>query len=267
MYRAPVLEQELALAHELADRAGEIALGFYGGTFEVRHKPDATPVTEADLAIEAMVREVIAARFPGDAILGEEQGGSTGEAERTWILDPIDGTKNFAEAIPVWATLIGLQIGDRFELGVASAAALGERYWAVRGAGAHCNGEPIRVREAVTSLDQAFLCLTELDELLASPLADAFLELVRACRRTRAFGDFWGHCLVARGAVDVMVEPALSIWDYAALVPILEEAGGRCTRLDGGALSAVGRPGGEEQSMVSTNDSLHDEVLSRLRTG
>ncbi len=259
-----VLESELAFAHELADRAADIALGIFGGTFEVRTKTDATPVTEADLAIEAMVREEIARRFPGDAILGEEEGGSTTDAERTWIVDPIDGTKNFADGVPVWATLIGLQVGEDFELGVASAPALGERSWAVRGGGARCNGEPIRVRDEVRALEDAFLCLTELEELLELPLGDAFLDLVRSCRRTRAFGDFWGHCLVARGSADVMVEPELSIWDYAALVPIIEEAGGRCSTFDGGTLGTVGD---ERTSMVTTNGTLHGAVLAALRTG
>ncbi|MEX2275171.1 MAG: inositol monophosphatase family protein [Actinomycetota bacterium] len=254
-----MLEQELALAHELADRAAEISLGLFRGTFEVAIKPDATPVTEADLAIEAMIRDELARRFPNDAILGEEHGGAIGKAERTWIVDPIDGTKNFADGVPIWATLIGLQIGDRLELGVASAAALGERYWAVRGAGSHCNGEPIHVREEVTAVPAAFVCLTELDELLDTPLREPFLDLTRRCRRTRAFGDFWGHCLVARGAADVMIEPELAIWDYAALVPIVEEAGGRVSQLDGSPL----RPGA---SVVSTNGVLHDEILAIVGT-
>jgi len=253
-----VFEQELAFAQGLADRAADISLGLFRGTFEISTKADRTPVTEADLAIEAMVRDEIARAFPNDAVLGEEQGGALGRAERTWIVDPIDGTKNFADGVPIWATLIGLHVGDRFELGVASASALGERYWAVRGAGAHCNGEPIHVRDTVADLQDAFVCLTELDEFLDSPLKDPFLELTRRSRRTRAFGDFWGHCLVARGAADAMVEPELAIWDFAALVPIVEEAGGRVSQIDGTPLAA-------DASMVSTNGALHDEVLSRLR--
>jgi histidinol-phosphatase len=258
-----VLEQELTFAHELADRAAEIALAMFGGTFEVRTKPDATPVTEADLAIEAFVRDAVASRFPADATLGEEEGGSATDAERVWIVDPIDGTKNFADGVPVWGTLIALKVGDRFDLGVVSAPALGERSWAVRGQGARCNGEPIRVRD-VGRIADAFCCFTDLDELLSLPVGDRFLDLVRACRRSRAFGDFWGHVLVARGAADVMIEPELSIWDYAALLPIVEEAGGRCTSFDGAPLGTDGR---HRPSIVTTNGPLHDEVLSRLRVG
>lgn len=250
-----VFEKELAFANELADRAAEIALGFFGGEFEVRRKADRTPVTEADLQIEAMIRERLSARFPKDAILGEEEGES-GYGDRAWIVDPIDGTKNFADGIQIWGTLIGLAVEGRAVVGVASAPALGERYEAAQGSGARLNNIPIHV-SAVDDVSEALVAYGGLESWLTSPDASRFTELVAAVRRTRGVGDFWGHMLVARGAADVMVERELRTWDTAALQPIIEEAGGRITTLDGGALS-------DRSSVLATNALLHDEMVRRL---
>ncbi len=259
MYGCAVLERELAFANELADRAAEIALRWFRGDgLEVRWKDDRTPVTQADLEIEAMVREALPRAFPGDTILGEEGGGEV-RAGRTWIVDPIDGTKNFADGVQIWATLIALAVDGEPALGVVSAPALGERYEAVRGGGARLNGRRIRVSRT-PDLPQAFVGFTELRDWLEGPHREAFLGLAGSVRRTRGLGDFWGHVLVARGSLDAMLEPELATWDWAALKVIVEEAGGRVTRFDGGPLTHGG-------SAVTTNGILHGEVLARLAPG
>lgn len=251
-------ESELAFAHEIADRADVIAMDLFRGEFEVRRKADRTPVTEADLAIEAMVREAVAERFPGDVVLGEETG-QQGDAERVWIVDPIDSTKNFAAGIQIWGTLLALRAGEHLVLGLVSAPALGERYEATLGGGARCNGEPIRVSD-VEDLSRAHVLFGGVRAWLETPQRDAFLDLLAIARRTRGFGDFWAHMLVARGAADVMLEPELRVWDWAALSVIVEEAGGRITRLDGG-------PPTDRGGVLTTNGRLHDEVLGRLGGG
>ncbi len=251
-----MLAQELALANEMADRAAEIALSFFGGEFDVHEKADRSPVTEADLAIEAMVRRSVTERFPGDAVLGEE-GGLEGNGSRRWIVDPIDGTKNFADGVQVWATLIALAIDDEPVLGVVSAPAMNERYEAVRGAGARLNGEPIHVSRA-DRVSRAFVLYSSIEHWLAGPYAGPFVDLVREARRTRGFGDFWGHVLVARGAADVMLEVDLATWDWAAALVVVREAGGRMSAFDGSPLSHGG-------SVLTTNGLLHDDVVARLR--
>lgn len=248
-------EEELAFAEELAEEAGRIGLSFFRGSFEVREKADRSPVTEADLAIEAMIREEVRRRYPQDGVLGEESG-LQGPSARRWIVDPIDGTRNFADGIQIWATLIALAVDEVPVLGVVSAPALGERYTAIRGGGARLNGEPIHVSRA-DRLERAFVCYGEARDLLDSPHAEAFLELIRGARRERGFGDFWAHMLVARGSADLMLEPELNTWDWAAVQVIVEEAGGRMTTFAGGPLTHGG-------SVLTSNGVLHDEVLARL---
>jgi histidinol-phosphatase len=250
-----VHQAELAFALEIADRADRIALPLFRSGVEERPKADRTPVTEADIRVEEMIRESVADRFPGDAVLGEE-GGLRGSSDRTWIVDPIDGTRNFAAGIQVWATLVALRVGSEFVLGVASAPALGERYHAVRGAGAWLNGRPIRVSETA-SLDQAALCFGDPDAFGNDRERRVFLDLVGTTVRSRGFGDFWGHLLVGRGSMDAMLEPSLAVWDYAALVPIVEEAGGTITQLDGSALAHGG-------SALTTNRVLHERIADRF---
>jgi len=205
-----------------------------------------------------MIRERLAERFPDDAVLGEEAG-HTGDARRTWVVDPIDGTKNFAAGIQIWATLIALLVDERPVLGLAGAPGLGERYAASEGGGATLNGRSIHVSETA-SVEDALLLGAGESSLLGGPDQAWFVELTTRARRTRGFGDFWAHLLVARGAADVALEPELHVWDYAALVPIVEEAGGRVSTLEGTSV----RDGG---SMLTTNDRLHDEVLSVIRDG
>ena len=205
---------ELAFAHEIADRAGEIALRYFRNDPAVTWKPDATPVTEADLAVEAMIREELARRFPEDAIRGEE-GGIEGSSDRMWIVDPIDGTRNYAAGIQIWANLLALKVGDEYVLGLVNAPALGERYAAVRGGGATWNGRPMHVSE-VGSTTEGMIVFGDIELWAGTPLQGRFLDLVNGAQRNRGFGDFWGHMLVARGAAEVMVEPELWEWDLRA---------------------------------------------------
>jgi histidinol-phosphatase len=261
-----MLEPELAFANELADEAGRIGLSYFRGSFDVRLKVDKTPVTEADLAIEAMVRAAVHERYPEDGVLGEEggaeggaEGGSGGGVARRWIVDPIDGTKNFADGVQVWATLIALAVDESPVLGVVNAAALGERYEAVRGGGARLNGEPINV-SAADRIGRASVLHAGFVDWVDGEYGPPLIALLREARRNRGFGDFWGHMLVARGSADVCFEPELSTWDWAALEVVVEEAGGRMTQFDGSALEHGG-------SVLTTNGFLHDEVIARLRTG
>jgi histidinol-phosphatase len=251
-----VFEHELAFANGLADRAGDIGMGlFLGDGLEVRHKADRTVVTQADTSIEAMVREQIAAAFPDDHVLGEEEGGGDRATGRVWIVDPIDATANYARGIPIWATLIALQVDGDLVLGVVNAPALGERYEAVRGGGARMNGRRIAV-SGIDRLDEAQVFHAGLEAWPDEDRGRA-LGLLSAATRSRGFGDFWGHALVARGAGEAMIEPELNVWDYAAFQVVVEEAGGRVTQLDGSPTRHLG-------SVASSNGRLHDEILARF---
>ena len=248
-----MLEQELAFAHELADRAAEISMSYFLGEFEVRQKTDLSPVTQADLEVETAIRDMIAERFPSDAVTGEEHG--EGSGDRVWVVDPIDGTRNFADGVPIWGTLLALQVDGRSVLGLIAAPALGERYEGVRGGGARWNGRALRVSER--KLDDAFVVYSSAHDWIEGPRHEAFAELVRDARRTRGFGDFWGHMLVARGAADVMIEPALRVWDWAPIAVIVEEAGGRVTTFEGD-------PPSDGSSVLTSNAVLHEDVVRRL---
>jgi histidinol-phosphatase len=244
----------------MADEAADIALEVYGREFEVRRKADTTPVTEADVRIEARLRQLIGERFPEDAVLGEEAGlQGPSDAARVWVIDPIDGTKNFAARIQVWATLIALMVDGQPVLGVASAPALGERYVAARGAGAILDGAPIHVSD-VGDLGDAMLCTGGVRGFAGTPWEDRFVELSGDVYRTRGFGDFWGHVLVARGSAEAMVEVALRTWDWAAIAVIVGEAGGRVTQIDGS-------PPADGASILTTNGVLHDRLIRRFASG
>jgi len=248
-----VFEKELSFAHEVADRAAEISMSYFLGEFEVRQKPDLSPVTQADLEVEIAVREMIADRFPADAVTGEEQGEATGD--RVWIVDPIDGTRNFADGVPIWATLLALQVEGRSVLGMASAPAMSERYEAVRGGGAHWNGRQLHT--SGRKLEDALVVFSSVGDWLGGPREEVFLELLRDTRRSRGFGDFWGHMLVARGAADLMIEPALRIWDWACITVIVEEAGGRVTTFEGDEPS-------DGSSILTSSAVVHEEAVRRL---
>ena len=249
-------DADLALALELAESADRISMAGFRGGLAVERKPDGSPVTEADRAVERELRVRLAAARPDDGVTGEEYG-TEGGGERRWLLDPIDGTRNFVRGIPVFATLIALEVAGRIDVGVVSAPALGARWWAARGGGAHASGRQVRVSE-VASLDQAQLAYDSVPGFAVRGLEERFLELARRCARTRGFGDFWSHVLVAEGCVEVAVEPEVSPWDLAPLIVIVEEAGGRFTDLEGRARIDGG-------SAVATNGILHDAVLEALR--
>ena len=220
----------------------------------VETKPDLTPVTEADRAVEEMIRDELARDRPGDAVLGEEFG-TTGAGRRRWIVDPIDGTKGYARGIPVWATLIGLEVDGDLVAGVVSAPALGSRWSAARGHGAQRDGEPVTVSR-VARIEDAHLAYDSVDAFESVGLEAEFLALARRCWRVRGFGDFWGHMLVADGSIDIAVEVGgLKVWDLAAVWVVVEEAGGRCTDLRGESRIDTG-------DVISTNGLVHDDVVA-----
>ena len=226
----------------------------------VTTKPDLTPVSDADRAAEQAIRERLAEARPGDAVIGEEFGLTPGAGiGRRWVLDPIDGTKNYVRGIPVWGALIALERDGEPAIGVVSAPALGRRWWAARGQGAFANGEPIHV-SAVAGLGDAQLSYDSMVGFEHHGLGEVALDLARRCWRSRGLGDFWSHVLVAEGAVDVAVEPEVAVWDVAPLLVIVEEAGGRFTDLAGARRVDGG-------SAVSTNGLLHDEVVSLFASG
>jgi histidinol-phosphatase len=250
-----VFDEELTFANQLADEAADIALRYFRGEFRIEVKKDQTPVTQADLEIESTIRKRLAERFPDDAVLGEEEG-LAGDSGRLWVIDPIDGTKNFAAGIQIWATLVALMVDGEPVVGVVGAAGLRERYAAVKGGGATLNGEPIHVSD-VAKLADASIASSGSKDWVVGPHADGYRSIVTESYRTRGFGDFWGHVLVARGSVEAMLEPALRTWDWAALKPIIDEAGGRITSLEGGPLTDHG-------SVLSTNGRVHDDIVARL---
>jgi len=250
--------EDLELALELADLADSMTLErFRDEDLPVEEKPDLTPVTEADRAVERMIRDGLSKARPGDAVAGEEYGmGQAGD--RRWIVDPIDGTKNYVRGIPVWATLLALEEGDEITVAVASAPALDRRWWAAREQGAFMNdglGESRRLEvSAVKELADAQLSFAGFEAWEANERLGALLELGRRCWRTRAFGDFWGYMLVAEGAVEISCEPVVEIWDLAAPQLIVEEAGGRFTDLRG-------EPRADGGSALGTNGLLHEAAL------
>jgi histidinol-phosphatase len=251
------MHADLVLALELADLADAITLErFRAADLAVETKPDLTPVTEADRAVEQALRKRIAEERPGHGVVGEEFGADEGGDAR-WIIDPIDGTKNYVRGIPVFATLIALERDGTLTLGAVSAPAMHRRWWAARGEGAFADGRPIRVSRVADFAD-AMLGYGSLESWEEHGLGDQFTALARRCWRTRGFGDFWCHMLVAEGAADLAAEPEVALWDLAALQVIVEEAGGRLTDLGGTA-----RPDGG--SVVTTNGLLHDRVLAALR--
>ena len=256
---------DLAFALRLADAADALTLERFGALdLRVETKPDLTPVSDADRAAEDLIRNLIAAERPADAVIGEEFGAS-GTAARSWIVDPIDGTKNYVRGVPVWATLIALAnevpAADTraITLGVVSAPALGRRWWASRGTGAWLTtgAAPVPIHvSGVSDLSDASLSFSEWNDPAweIGNRRDSFDRLLRSVWRSRAYGDFWSHMMVAEGSADAALEPELNAWDMAALVPIIEEAGGTITALDGSSPMVGG-------NAVSSNGLLHSAVL------
>jgi histidinol-phosphatase len=252
--------EDVALALELADLADEITIDRFGAAdLAVETKPDATPVTEADTAVERAVRERVAAVRPGDVVVGEEYGTPSNDSARRWIVDPIDGTSSYLRGAPVWATLLALQVSDELTVGVVSAPALGRRWWASRGSGAFVrSGDRGDARELhvsdVRELSGAQLCFGGLEEWEEVGRVESLIELGRACWRSRGFGDFWGYMIVAEGGAEIMLDPIVSVWDLAAPLVIVEEAGGRFTDFSGARTAAGG-------DALGTNGHVHEAAL------
>jgi histidinol-phosphatase len=253
---------DLELAAALADRADEITLDRFGALdLRIDTKPDLTPVTDADEAVEAQIRAILAHDRPGDAIFGEEQGGTPIFEGRQWVIDPIDGTKNFVRGVPVWASLIALLQDGVPIVGMVSAPALNRRWWAGHGLGAHTafgDETPRRIAvSGVADLGAASLSFSDLSGWTEAGLRNQFLTLTDTVWRLRGYGDFFSYCLLAEGAVDIACEPEVKLWDLAALDVLVREAGGAFTSLDG-------RPGPHGGSAVATNGLLHSAVLTVL---
>ncbi|MDO5672199.1 MAG: histidinol-phosphatase [Actinomycetaceae bacterium] len=254
-------EDDLRLAHVLADQVDALTMSrFLASDLVVESKPDLTPVTDADRAAEDIIRTQLSTARPRDSIQGEERG-ITGHSSRRWILDPIDGTANFVRGVPVWATLIALAEDDEIVMSTISAPALNKRWWATKGAGAFTgrsfhSSRQLQVSK-VARVEDAFFSYSSLNGWAARGKLRAFLQLAQTSWRTRAFGDFFSYMLLAEGGLDIAAEPELELWDMAALVPIVTEAGGRFTSFEG----VDGPYGGDA---IVTNGLMHDEVLELI---
>lgn len=273
----PDYHDDLRLAHVLADAADAATMDrFKAMDLKVETKPDMTPVSEADKGAEELIRGHLKRARPRDAILGEEYG-IEGTGPRRWVIDPIDGTKNYVRGVPVWATLISLmeagpsdpdphggpgrEGGFQPRVGVVSAPALGRRWWAAKGHGAFTgrslsSASRLRV-SGVSRLSDASFAYSSLSGWEEQGRLGGFLDLTRTVWRTRGYGDFWPYMMVAEGSVDICAEPELSLWDMAAPAIIVTEAGGRFTGLDG-------RPGPHSGNAAASNGLLHDDLLDYL---
>lgn len=253
---------DLELALLLADAADEVSMDrFQARDLIVETKPDMTPVSDADKAVEQALRDLLAAHRPDDSIHGEEFGSQTGD--RVWIIDPIDGTKSYVRGVPIWATLIALKEGSVVTTGVVSAPALGRRWWAGEHAAAamHSPGSQ-RSGLQVSSVSRIEDASFGFSDAIGWP--DGALDrLLDATWRQRGYGDFWSHLMVAEGVTDIACEPALKVHDVAALVPIVQAAGGRITTFDGDPLPLDDL--GAEFSAVTTNGTLHNSVVNLLQ--
>jgi histidinol-phosphatase len=261
----PDYHDDLRLAHVLADAADAATMErFKALDLKVETKPDMTPVSEADKAAEELIRTSLQRTRPRDSVLGEEFG-SEGHGPRRWVIDPIDGTKNYVRGVPVWATLIALtelgEGGDRPVVGIVSAPALNRRWWAAQGGGAYTGRSLTKATRIgvsqVAEVRDASFAYSSLHGWEERGMLGGFMDLTRDCWRTRGYGDFWPYMMVAEGSVDMCAEPELSLWDMAASAIIVEEAGGVFTGLDGS-------PGPHRGNAAASNGLLHDAMLSYL---
>ena len=258
------LDGWLELAHAACDEADELARGAFRRDLEISTKPDRTFVTQADTAIERAIRARISTAHPDHGLVGEEFGTEAGDAATRWYIDPIDGTHNFIRGVPLFGTLLAVERDGELQVGVVSAPALHERWWARRGGGAWARGRddaaPRRLHVSrVTSLADAQVLHGSSHEIETSGLAPGFRALLGDVWRERGYGDLWGYALLAEGAAEAMVEVGLSSWDAAAHMVLVEEAGGRATNFEG-------RRKIDSGTFVVSNGLLHDIVLERLRT-
>jgi histidinol-phosphatase len=264
-------DADLQLALSLADAADALTLARYrAADLRVETKPDMTPVSESDKAVELALRELLASQRPHDGVIGEEFGGApeagpgaggplatSGAAERTWVIDPIDGTKSYVRGMDTWSTLIALIVDGVVSVGVVSMPALGKRWWATRDGGAFADGRLIHV-SAIRELGDAQLVWSGVQEWDAVGGSERLLELARRCWRMRGIGDAWQYMMVAEGAAEIAVDPEVTLWDVAAVSIVVQEAGGRFTGIDG-------VPGPAAGSGLATNGVLHDAALELLR--
>ena len=256
------VRDDMTLALQLADQADALTSERFGAMdLHVDTKPDLTPVTDADRSVESALRKTLATERPGDPVLGEEYGGTAAFTGRQWVIDPIDGTKNFVRGVPVWATLVALLRDGVPVVGAVSAPALQRRWWAGDGEGAFASvagGSARRISvSSVTDLESASLSISSLAGWAKLGLRDRLIDLTDAVWRVRGYGDFLSYCFVAEGAVDIAAEPEVSLWDLGALDILVREAGGAFSSLDG-------TPGPHGGSAVATNGLLHASVLTRL---
>jgi len=245
------VSDDLSFAHALADAADAVTTArFRALDLRVDTKPDLSPVSEADRRAEEVIRDAIAASGRGEGVLGEEFGDDGGDVK--WIVDPIDGTTSFVRGVPVWATLLALEREGTVELGLVSAPALGRRWWALRGGGAFAAGERCRV-SAIGRLEDAAVSTTS-----ARRMPEGWRTIVQRAWSNRGLGDFWQHCLVAEGSLEIACDAVMQVWDYAAVKLLVEEAGGRCTTFSGDGPA-------QGESFLSTNGLLHAEAVEHLR--
>jgi histidinol phosphatase-like enzyme (inositol monophosphatase family) len=259
---SPSLERLLEVAVEAARLAGDHTLQYFkrsgqGDLVGLEFKADRTPVTVADKEAELIVRDHLLRAFPTHSILGEEHGTVEGDPRYQWVVDPIDGTKSFIHGVPLYGTLIGLQIDNVPTVGVIYIPALGEMVAAATGLGCTWNGRPTRVSK-VDRLDDALLCCS--DAVMAVDRSDTFLDLARKCRYSRTWGDAYGYFLVATGRADIMVDPKMSPWDCAAIIPVIREAGGWCS-------SGAGEVTIHGNDLFACNAALAPQVREMLARG
>lgn len=255
-------QNDLELALKLADLADQVSLArFQALDLKVETKPDRTPVTDADKAVESAIRGELSKVRPNDQVIGEEFE-NTANQNRSWIIDPIDGTANYLRGVPIWGTLIALREGDEVVVGVASAPAIGRRWWGAKGLGAHTknlNGQVSKLAVSkVSNLEDSYFSYNSMQMWDQVKKLDNIIELSRKIWRNRAFGDFYSYMLLAEGVIDAVAENDLKVYDWSALKPIVEEAGGKLTGI-------YQELGAENQSVLATNALLHDAYLEILK--
>ena len=253
--------QDLEFTHKLADAADKISMARFGAIdLKIETKPDLTPVSDADKSVEEELRKLIASYSPQDSIIGEEFG-HDGGGNREWILDPIDGTKNFVRGVPFWGTLIGLRVDGEMTTGMVSAPALGRRWFGATGSGSFLQTKTNSFQSErklqvskISKLEDAYLGYSSQDRWEKKSQEEEFEKLLKKVWRARGFGDFIIHMMVAEGSLDLAMEPSLAIWDMAALIPIIREAGGNVSSLNNGDPLI-------EKSLVTTNGLLHEQTI------
>lgn len=248
---------ELQAALDAAEQAAAIARSLYQHNIEVRFKADKSPVTEADVRCELAIRQIIETRFPSHGFYGEETGTHNVDAESVWLVDPIDGTKAFVREYAMFSTQIALLRRGEIVLGVSSAPIYGELAYAERGGGAYLNGKPISVSE-VCSIEAAALSSGNMKSLATGPKWANYGAMIARLSRIRGYGDFLHYHLLASGKLDAVIETDINILDIAACVAIVNEAGGRCTQLDGAPITL------DSTTVLASNGFMHQPVLTAL---